>query len=69
MKKTHEEIFYDYIYSLVKNLFIENSNYTNGYYMDMSYREVIEDVKKRGQYILDVMETTKHLIVPLESDK
>ena len=69
MKKTHEEIFYDYIYSLVINLFIDNKNYNNGYYLDKSNRELINDVKERGEYILDVMEHTKHLIIPSKLDK
>lgn len=58
------EVFYNHIATLIKNLFIKNINYTNGYY-PYNYEGVtklLKDTQERGDYILEEMERTKHLI-------
>ncbi len=66
----HSEIFYNDIYSLINNLLINNKNYTNGYYSALydynsrtqPFNKLLEDTKERAKYILDRMESEKHLI-------
>ncbi|MFA5395441.1 MAG: hypothetical protein WC346_05405 [Methanogenium sp.] len=57
-----EKVFYDHIFSLIKNLLIDNINYKTCYYSDKSVYDLKEDTKERSNYILAEMEKTKHLI-------
>ena len=57
-----EELFLSQIELLLKNLFITNKNFTNGYYHSKGVSELINDNKERAQWIIDEMERTKHLI-------
>lgn len=57
-----EQLFYDNISKLIKNLFIKNVNFKNGYYNGKSQYEFEKDIKEMAQYILDEMEQQKHLI-------
>jgi hypothetical protein len=61
MELQPEQIFYDSLYTLIKNLIIENKNFEEIYsraYCDPDHF----DIKERGKYILDKMEEWKHLI-------
>ena len=57
-----EQVFYSHTATLIKNLFIDNVNYTNGYYSRLSYFELISQFKEKARYILETMEDEKHLI-------
>lgn len=61
-KRKDEEVFYDHIEALIKNLLVTNINYKNGYYANKSTFDVIADTQERGEYILGQLEQTKHLI-------
>lgn len=60
--KKPEDIFLDDITKLIKNFFIDNVNYNNGYYNNKSNYDVINDTKERAKYILDRIERIKHLV-------
>jgi hypothetical protein len=62
-RPTSEEAFYERVYRLVNNLIVTNSNNSNSYFHESSKVQFAEDVKERGQYILDELETMKHMIV------
>lgn len=60
------DIFFNNIRSLINNLLINNVNYSNNYYLNdfgfSTYKKVIFDTQKRAKYILERMESNKHLI-------
>lgn len=60
------KLFYQDMQRLIQNLLINNPNYTNGhYYKDGVYASVSEfkrDTIERAGYILERMESEKHLI-------
>ena len=62
--KSPEQIFYDDITKLIKNLLVENPNYTNGYYHKdgRNIFNLYTDTKERAKYILEKMDDWKHLI-------
>ena len=57
-----EQIFYDRIKSLIQNLLVTNPNYDNGYFWDQSKHDFKSDVIERSTYILEELESMKHLI-------
>jgi hypothetical protein len=57
------QVYHDRISRLIRNLLIENKNYTNGYYADKPVHQFRDDTKERAQYILEEMEGMKHLII------
>lgn len=64
------EEFLDHIVTMIKNLLMDNVNYTNGYYHGLKFPhngidEMIRDTKDRAKHILDHIEATKHLIEEL----
>jgi len=60
-----EKVFLDNVMNLVKNMFVDNPNYTNGYYLkdEGSVSDLIADTQERGRYALEEIEKTKHLII------
>jgi hypothetical protein len=60
--KTNEEIFYDEIRSLVKNLFVDNKNFSSAYYLDKTSSELKSDVMSNGKLVLEKIEGLKHLL-------
>ena len=67
-----EQVFLNRINKLVKNLLIDNPNYTNRYYYQDrglfgGIHELINDTKERAGYILREIDAVKHLI-GLEED-
>jgi len=60
------KIFYEHIETLIKNLLIDNKNYSNGHYFDLNgqvfHFKLLKDTKERANYILKEMKQTKHLI-------
>jgi hypothetical protein len=66
---TPESVFLTHITRLVKNLLVEDKNYTNGYYtqrpaaqMHKAVDDLILASKDKGRFILDEIERIKHLI-------
>jgi hypothetical protein len=57
-----EEVFYNHVRMLLRNLFVSNRNYDNGYYSNKTRYDIIQDTKERAIYILGVMEEEKHLL-------
>lgn len=62
-----EELFLRKIKRLIDKLLINNQNYNNGYYyrhnsMD-AYYELLDDTKKRAEYILEEIENIQHLVL------
>ena len=70
-RKTDAEAFIEHIKTLIKNLLINNVNYTNRYYYKLNFAidELIKDTKERGRWVLEQIEQTKHLIGVEEEDE
>lgn len=67
MKKIKpEDIFLQKIKSMIKNLLVENKNYTNNFYLNngrrYDYFALLDDTKERASYILQTIEDMEHLI-------
>jgi hypothetical protein len=58
----HEQIFYDHIQRLIKNLFIESPNLINDYFYASSIFDMRSDMRVKATHILQELEKTKHLI-------
>ena len=56
-----EQIFYEHIKTLIRNLLINNKNYSTGYYQ--SVFDLKNDTIERAKYVLEEMEKTKHLVI------
>lgn len=62
------DVFLDHLKTMVKNLLINNSNYTTGYYYDLQKTrgigldEMIRDTKDRANHILEYIEMADHLV-------
>ena len=63
-----EKIFLDAVSKTIKNLLINNPNYTNNYYDKKNAWDVIRDTKERASFILEKIEEIKHLIIPDDDD-
>ena len=70
-----EQIFLDHIKRLVKNLLIDNPNYTNDYYWNKGdgrwtydHEKLLADTKKRAEYILEQIDETDHLVKPFPEE-
>lgn len=61
---TPEQIFLRDVKTLIKNLLIDNPNYSNGYYQREGWDRpnLLKDTKERAQYILDRIDQTSHLV-------
>ena len=62
-KPSAEEVFYDRVHRLIKNLIVDNVNNHNNYFCEQSKTEFRDDVRERGKYILEELERMKHMIV------
>lgn len=64
-RQTPEEIFLDSVKNMVNNFFINNPNFSNGYYHNegMYKSDIIKDVNRSAKYLLDRIEDMKHLII------
>ena len=57
-----EQVFYNHITTLIKNLLINNPNYNNKHFWNLEKHELKYETIERAEYILTEMEKTKHLI-------
>ena len=70
-RQTPEQIFLDSVNNMVRNFFIKNPNFSNGYYYDegMMKSDIIKDVNRSAEYILEKIEDMKHLIIYEEDEE
>lgn len=61
---TPEKLFVDNLSYLIKNLFLDNKNFSNNYYHRQTKDELLKDVQDSARYILGEIERTKHLVDP-----
>lgn len=67
-ERNYEQIFYNKVQNMIKNLLIDNPNYKNGYYTadgcESSHMkgDLLKETKEKAQYILEEMHAIKHLI-------
>jgi hypothetical protein len=67
-----EDVFLAHIKSLIRNLLIDNVNYTNSYYWSsgsFDSHKFITDTKKRAEYILEQIDETDHLVKPFPPEE
>lgn len=57
-----EVLFVKHLTSLITNVLINNKNYVNQYYRREGVSALIADNKRFGEYLLEEIEGTKHLI-------
>jgi len=57
-----EQVFLTSIKKLIRNMLIDNPNYTSTHYNNKSVYHVIEDTKERAEYILERIDEIDHLV-------
>ena len=58
-----EDIFLNDVKSLIQNLLINNPNYKSDYYSwNHETRRVVNDTKERATYMLERIDSIKHLV-------
>lgn len=69
-RQTPEEIFFEQTKTMVRNFFINNPNYSNGHYYEdgMGTYALMQSNKRGAEYILEQMESMKHLIIDDEEE-
>lgn len=63
------QVFIDEIKNLINAFFINNNHYDSGHFfyyggIDAGYRNLVNHNKEYGKYIIDRIESIKHLIEP-----
>jgi hypothetical protein len=66
--KPHQ-VFVDEIKTLINAYFVDNNNYEGGHFfnyggVDAAYRNLVNYNKEYGKYIIDKIESIKHLVEP-----
>jgi len=56
-----EDVFFNSVASMIKEILIDNVNYKTGHYHETG-NCMISDTKARAQWVLDKMDDWKHLI-------